>query len=612
MCGICGIYNEKNLNVVTAMLESIRHRGPDSFRTVLFGNHSLGECGLNIVSSKEDVLPWVNSENGIALLFNGEIYNYQEIKKELLKDGHVFCSNADSEVIIPLYKKYQRDFAKHLKGMFAIVIIDQDKILLARDKFGIKPLYYCQLNAKLVFGSEIKSLLQYPEVPAELDLTSLEELMVFGYTFSEERTLLKEIYQVPPGSVVLFEGNGISKQRYYEMPTPFYLSERERTACSSATRGYEESVHELTDILFRTFKLLHEHGDSEKGIYLSGGVDSTLMAVLSQEILEGPTKTYTLYDSEDAPDFNYSRKVAKAIGSDHHEFLVTVEDYLGELPVFVYHYENIVAGGVFGIQGGIAFQILSKYISKYHKVAFTGEGADELFGGYYWIYTHPLGFSDGIRQTVSLLSLQSKTRGLVESIFPYPEDERIYRKNLFNILMKSGLSNYHLLSVDRSCSSFGFEARPPYLYEDIAEFALSLPIEFKVPNKIITKRILKDAALHYFKKYNLLEIIDRKKMAMPAALDHIAPQITNIINSLIPVESVRSHPFAGYFKSATNVLMFDLFYYFIIHKRGQFDQGFSLFDFYKGRLNENMYNQQIPAHSRGYFRQDFLDGKRAC
>jgi|GEM_PF-425387 len=604
MCGICGIYNEANQGVVAAMLESIRHRGPDSFETTLFAKHSLGECGLNIVSNKDDTLPLIDRENKIALLFNGEIYNYQEIKKDLIKDGYAFSSNTDSEIIIPLYQKYKNDFVKHLKGMFAIVIIEQDQILLARDKFGIKPLYYCQLKNKLVFGSEIKSLLQHQEVPAKIDQESLEELMVFGYIFSEERTLLKEIYQVPPGYFVTFDGNSVSEQRYYQMPAPFYLNNSEM--------DYDESVSKLTTTLLNTFELFHKHGDLEKGIYLSGGVDSTLMAVLSREILDRPVKTYSLYDSENARDFNYARKVAKAIGADHHEFFVTADDYLKELPDFVYHYENLVAGGVFDIQGAAAFQILSKHISKYHKVAFTGEGADELFGGYYWIYTHPLGFSDRIRRRVSPLPIHSNTRKVVENIFPHPEDEGIYRKNLFEILMKSGLSNYHLWSVDRACSSFGFETRPPYLYDDIAEFALSMPIDFKVPDKSTTKRILKDAALPYFKKYNLFEILDRKKYGMPAALDQITPKINDTIQRLIPPKVINQHPFKQYLNSAIDILMFDLFYYFVIQKRGKFETGFSIDEFYKGQINEDMYHQQIPANSGRNLCQNVLAGTGTC
>jgi len=604
MCGICGIFNEKAPKTVKAMLESIRHRGPDSFRTMIFKSHSLGECGLNIVSSKDDTLPLTDEKNEIALLFNGEIYNYQEIKKDLVKIGYIFTSDTDSEVIIPLYKEYGEDFVKHLKGMFAIVIIDKERIILARDKFGIKPLFYYRLNEKLIFGSEIKSLLQYPEVPAGLDQASLEELMVFGYIFSDERTLLKDICQVPPGCLITFDGNRLSQQSYYQIPRPFYLN--------NGDLNYDEAVSQLSNILINTFELFHRHGGFEKGIYLSGGVDSTLMAVLSREILESPVQTYTLYDSEDAPDFNCARKVSKAIGSEHHEFFVTAVDYLQELPALVYHYENLVAGGVFDIQGAAAFQILSKHISRYHRVAFTGEGADELFGGYYWIYTHPLGFSDRIRERASWLSSQSGTRGLVERIFPQPEDERVYRRNLFNILMKSGLSNYHLWSVDRACSAFGFETRPPYLYDDIAEFALSIPIDFKVPDKLRTKMILKDVALQYLQKYDLTEIADRKKYGMPAALEHVSTQVKGIIDSLIPDETIKRHPLNQYLKNALDVLMFDLFYYFIIQERGKFEAGFSIDEFYRGRINEGMYDQQISAYSGGCLRQDLLAGTRPC
>jgi len=304
--------------------------------------------------------------------------------------------------------------------------------------------------------------------------------------------------------------------------------------------------------------------------------------------------------------------VAKAVESNHHEFFVTADDYLQELPGFVYHYENIVAGGVFDIQGAAAFQILSKHISRHHKVAFTGEGADELFGGYYWIYTHPLGFSDRIRAGTSLLSSQSGTRGLVESIFPHPENEKVYRKNLFDILMKSGLANYHLWSVDRSCSAFGFETRPPYLYDDVAEFALSIPIDFKVPDKTITKRILKDVALKYFEKYSLSDIVIRKKYGMPAALERVAPQARDVINSLIPNKTINRHPLNQYLKTPLDVLMFDLFYYFIIQKRGKLEAGFSIDEFYRGRINEVMYDQQISTHSGGNFRQNLLVGTGTC
>ncbi len=581
MCGICGIYNERNEGLVVEMLDAIRHRGPDSFKTLIFANHSMGECGLNIVSTRPDVYPHVDGKADIALLFNGEIYNYKDIQRDILNGEDVPAPMADSDVILPLYTRYGEGFARYLKGMFATAIVDHDRIVLARDKFGIKPLYYCWRGDRLIFGSEIKALLRHPDVPADLDLDALDEILVFGYIFSPEKTPLKHVRQVPPGVVLTFDGHRITTHSYCHIPQPFYANGR--------GLKYLDAVELLRAALVKTLGVFQNHDAHPKGIYLSGGLDSTLMAVLGTEVDGVPVKTYTLYDSPDAPDLISAREVARAIGSEHTEILVEQEDYLRELPHFVYHYENLVAGGVFDIQGGMAFQILSRHISEYHRVAFTGEGADELFGGYYWIYTHPLGFSDRIRGRTSLVSPGSGVRSIVNGIFPQPEDEKLYRKNLFDILMKSGLSNYHLWSVDRSCSAFGFEARPPYLYDDLADLALSLPIEFKVPDCATTKRILKDAALSFFKKYGLTPVISRKKYGMPTALDHIRPKVQERIDSIVPPKAISSHPFRQYLRSPTDVLMFDLFYYLIIDQRGKYDPSFSISDFYESSTNERMY-----------------------
>jgi asparagine synthase (glutamine-hydrolysing) len=581
MCGICGIYNEKNKEVITDMLNAIRHRGPDSFNVLLHNNSSLAECGLNIVSGEKDKRPLTN-ESGIVLLFNGEIYNYRLLRENLKKEGYSFKSDTDSEVILKLYEHYKEEFVEHLKGMYAIAILDGNKLILARDKFGIKPLFYFQNNSKLIFGSELKSVLQHPEVPAEIDESSLQELFIFGYFLSEGRTILNNINQIPPGHILTFEGNKMQKRRYYDMPLAFYSNGRQE--------NYSQIVSEISNSLLNTISMFHQHGRHPKGIYLSGGIDSSLMAVLSKEVLNDSIQTFTLYDSKSAKDYSYAKKVAKAIGANHHEFEVTLDDYFKELPHFIHHYENIVAGGVFDIQGSVAFQILSKHISDHVKIAFTGEGADELFGGYYWIYTHPLGFSDRIRERAKTLDKSSHVHDLINYVFPQPEDERNYRKNLFDLLMRAGLFNYHLWSVDRSCSSFGFETRPPYMYDEIVDLSLSVPIDYKVPDKKITKMILKDIALPYLEKYGIQEVASREKYGMPAALDSMKPKIQNTINRLVSKVTLNSHPFRQYLKTPTDVLMFDLFYFLFIIQRGKYPSDFSIFDFYKGQLNEHMYN----------------------
>ena len=611
MCGFCGIFNERNLRTLKGMLESIRHRGPDSFSTVLFENHSLGECGLNIVSGRGEELPLVEKDAGVALLFNGEIYNYREIRDGLSREGYVFTSDSDSEILIPLYRKYGTGFVKHLKGMFSIVIIDGDRILLARDKFGIKPLYYHRIGTRLVFGSEIKSLLRCPDVPAELDLDALEEAVVFGYVLSAEHTLLRNIRQVPPGSLISFDGVHFRKEKFHVMPSAYYCCCGEGDV-PPADLDFEGCARELSNILLNTFERLNHHDGFEKGVYLSGGLDSTLMAVLCRELTDAPLQTYTLFDSQTAPDLQYARKVSRAIGSEHHEVFVTAEDYMRELPPFILHYENLVAGGVFDIQGAAAFQILSRHISLNHKVSFTGEGADELFGGYYWIYTHPLGFSDRIRKRAAVLPKGSRVHRFVKEIFPEPENEKTYRKNLFDLLVASGLANYHLWSVDRSCGAFGFEARPPYLYDDVADFALSLPIEFKVADKTATKLILKKAACPYFEKHGLEDILNRKKYGMPAALGSIEKLIQRKVAGMIPENVVDRHPFKKYFRTPMEILMFDLFYYSTVYMRGSLEEDFSTRDFYRSGINEDMYDQQISSHSGGDFIEDILAGQGAC
>jgi asparagine synthase (glutamine-hydrolysing) len=245
-----------------------------------------------------------------------------------------------------------------------------------------------------------------------------------------------------------------------------------------------------------------QHDPLDKGFYLSGGVDSSLLVMLAAQLQAGPPSTFTLADSDDTPDLIAARAVAKAVGADHHEFRVTLDDYLQELPVFVQHYENVIAGGVFDIHGGMAYQMLSRKISEHVRVAFSGEGADELFGGYYWSYTHPLGFSDRIRRRLETIGSPDAVAEQVNSLFPRPEDESVYRRNLFDFLIRGGLSNYHLWSVDRSCSAFGFEVRPAYLHDDLVELALSLPIEAKVLGGD-TKRVLKEAARQVFDHYGV-------------------------------------------------------------------------------------------------------------
>ncbi len=570
MCGICGIYGEANKAVIKDMLEAIRHRGPDSFEVTVTGRHSFGAARLALVAKQNGEQPSISEQGLFVLLLNGEIYNYQELRDELI--DFIDPGAGELDVVKALYKQYGIKAISMLKGMFALAILDGEKLMLARDRYGIKPMYYCELGRKVLFASEIKALLRHPEIIPELCMDALEETVTFGFICSSGVTPFKNIYQVDPGTIITVTPNGIAYERFGTLPDSF---------CDNGDSiSFAMGVERLRDVIPAAVRKLMRHGDDRKGVYLSGGVDSSLMAVLASEERAYPLPTFTLYDSVQSPDYQAASHVARAIGSEHFEFQVTFEDYLNELPSYVFHYENLVAGGVFDIHGGVAFHMLCKRVSEYVRVAFSGEGADELFGGYYWSHTHPLGLSDRIKKRQKMLGVTGKkVKELVERTFPQPEDATVYKLKIFDLLMKGGLSNYHLWSVDRSSAAFGFEIRPVYLYDDLAEFALTLPVEHKALAKD-TKRVLKAAAEPLFERLGISDVIYRKKIGMPAAVEQMRSQVEEFAKTAVLNGSMK-HPFCKYLHNPLEAMAFDLFYWFFIEQKGIYPAGFDIREFYK-------------------------------
>jgi asparagine synthase (glutamine-hydrolysing) len=508
------------------------------------------------------------ADGGSLVLFNGELYNYRALA-DVMGLAALDPLDPESDLISRLVQREGHDGLARLRGMFSIVVIDERRTLMARDRLGIKPLFYSVVGNEVVFGSEMKAVLADPRVPTTLDEQAMDETAVFGYITSPERTPFASIKQVPPGCVVEVSGGRVRVHKYWE-PAP---------AQHGAAEACEESAEVVLECLRCGLEQMLQHDPLDKGFYLSGGVDSSLLVMLAAQLQAGPPSTFTLADSDDTPDLIAARAVAKAVGADHHEFRVTLDDYLQELPVFVQHYENVIAGGVFDIHGGMAYQMLSRKISEHVRVAFSGEGADELFGGYYWSYTHPLGFSDRIRRRLETIGSPDAVAEQVNSLFPRPEDESVYRRNLFDFLIRGGLSNYHLWSVDRSCSAFGFEVRPAYLHDDLVELALSLPIEAKVLGGD-TKRVLKEAARPVFDHYGVSHLLGRKKTGMPAAVDRIAPQVEDLARGLLSDADLASHPFRRLVKSPLDAVMFDLFHYVFVENRGALPTGFDVGEFY--------------------------------
>ena len=583
MCGICGIYGSSDLKRIQAMVGALDHRGPDAkdWKAVA-GNHTLGGAKLHITGSASP-FPYYRGENGHNVLLNGEIYNFRHWQQELQKEGYVFNTGTDTEVVWALYHRFGLDFVDKLEGMYAIAVLDGDQLTLVRDPMGIKPLYYLRQNNKLYFASEQKSIIRVMPTQQQLDLSSLQEIITFGYIFSQEKTLFRGIEQVRPGEIVTFRDGSLNKTSFSQLPKPFLHPGSESDYCVTKEK--------LKNKLLESMETILGHDMYGKGVFLSGGVDSSLMAVLAKETA-GTAKTFTLVDGENAPDLIWSRRVAGAIKSNHHEFTVHFQDYIKELPHFVYHYENVVAGGVFDIQGGMAFHLLCKKAAEHIKVALTGEGADELFGGYYWIYTHPLGFSDRVKnQLAKALSPLSNChlQDLADRLFPLPEDQEQYCLNVFEALLKGGLSNYRLWSVDRSCGAFGFEIRPFYLHDEIVDFAVRIPVDYKISaQKKLTKIILKEIASEMLEKYGLESLPDRQKYGMPSALSNIDGLFQEYVESKISDAYWVKHPFRPFLFSKTEVLMFDLFYYFFVFQSACY-QELDLDEMLEGGFFESMY-----------------------
>lgn len=580
MCGISGVFGLPSIATASRMSAAIAHRGPDAFDVKIVGRHVLGAARLAIEGGTNAAQPSVL--DGIGIVFNGEIYNYTSIYST------ASSATTEIEVIRDLYNKHSSKFPNLLRGMYAIAIVDDNanKVVLARDPIGIKPLYYTVLGNRLAFASEIKALLQLDRVTPELDIEMLEGLMTFGYVFQQDRTLFKNIYQVPPGHTVTFDGKHLTIDKFYDIPPAIFSGDA--STCGSTFEGAAKTVRAN---MLKALSSHLAHGQQRKAFYLSGGVDSSYMTSLAAAELSYDTVAYTLADNESSDDLQYARKVAHSLGIEHREVHVDLQTYLKFLPDYIHHFEHAVAGGVFDIHGGLAFHILSSSIAKDFKVAFSGEGADELFGGYYWSYTHPRGFADRIRNRQAAIGANGKVEAAVNNLFPKPEDENVYRRNLFDWLVKGGLSNYHLCSVDRSCGAFGFEIRPVYLDHDLADYALRLPIEYKLgPEGKQTKVVLKEAARPLFSKLGIESVLTREKLGMPWAVRNLEASIKSWADVKISDQALANHPFRRFLTDKTEACMFDVFFWIFMINRGVLDDSFDLNDFFDSGRNASMYH----------------------
>jgi asparagine synthase (glutamine-hydrolysing) len=560
MCGIAGklFFNPQDRITraeIDMMLGPIAHRGPDSQGIFLDRNAGLGHCRLSIIDVGGGGQPMANEDETVWIVFNGEIYNFQSLREDLIARGHVFRSRTDTEVIIHLYEEFGPECLRHLQGMFAFAIWDKKcrRLFVARDRVGIKPLYYCQTARALYFASELKSIIADPAVSREVHAPALRRFFSFSYTPGEE-TPLKSVRKLLPGHYLLAEDGKTSIQRYWDLQ---FTTER-------AERSFEEVVEELYGLLGSTVRD-HMIADVPVGVLLSGGVDSSAILSFAVQGTEKKVKTFTVgFDGEQVVDERpYARLAAQRFGTEHHDLSITAEDFWNFLPNYVWHMEEPVCE-----PPAVALYYVSKLARNHVKVLLSGEGGDEAFAGYpnypNMLRAERIGHALGplARPAGAMAALAGSLVGieraqrygtalgrpLAEHYFSrasFPttyfnrmagrfftpeflkattsvsaahsmakllqpaKDWKLLDQMLY-VDTKTWLPDDLLVKADKITMANSLELRVPLLDHKVLEFAASLPPEYKVRGHE-TKRALKAA----FARILPQEILTRKKVGFP-------------------------------------------------------------------------------------------------
>ena len=376
MCGIAGFFHLKGRGappdaetIVADQISSLRHRGPDAQAVHVAPGLGLGHARLSIIDlSARANQPMFDASGRVAIVFNGEIYNFRELRRELESLGHRFRTKCDTEVIVEGYLEWDIDVLDHLRGMFALALYDaeRDRLVLMRDRVGKKPLYYTVHGGMLVFASEIKAILRYPGIPRLPDYSAIHEYLTFQYVPSP-KTGFAGIHKLPHSHLLIASrGKDLSIRRYYSLPGP----------ANARRRPHEQLCAELVALL-RESTRLRTISDVPLGAFLSGGVDSSSVVAMMALSSPSPIKTFTIgFEEKDYDERQYARAVAQRYGTDHHELIVPAGD-LRILDRIVYHY-----GEPFADPSAVPTYYLSQLASDHVTVALSGDGGDESFFGY--------------------------------------------------------------------------------------------------------------------------------------------------------------------------------------------------------------------------------------
>lgn len=543
MCGICGFTGRQadQDKILEKMMTRIHHRGPDGGGTYIDEQVAMGFRRLSIIDLDHGSQPMTNETGDLIITFNGEIYNYKEIRKELEAKGHIFANHADTECLVHGYEEYGTDLLSHLRGMFAFVIWDKNKKTMfgARDFFGIKPFYYGIINDQLVYGSEIKSILEHPEYERKVNPQALEQYLTFQYSVLPE-TFFEGIYKLMPGHYFMFENGEMKIERYFD---PLLDPQEDM--------NYEELVQNIDKTLKDSIRY-HMVSDVEVASLLSSGVDSSYVAANFHG-----AKTFTVgFDYEKYNEIPYAKDLSEKIGIDNYSKVITTEEFWSELPKIQYFMDEPLAD-----PAAAALYFVDREAAKHVKVVLSGEGADEFFGGYN-IYHEPMSLAGyqklprGLRKTlaaaVSVLPYKVKGRGFIirgsksveerfignAQIFSVKERNRVLRQTFLDAQPMSltkpfydkvaGLDDVSkmqyidlnfwligdiLLKADKMSMAHSLESRVPFLDKEVFALASKIPTKFKVTDGN-TKVAFREAAHRHLAD----KVAQKKKLGFPVPI----------------------------------------------------------------------------------------------
>jgi asparagine synthase (glutamine-hydrolysing) len=596
MCGICGIVGSRAdrpvpLSLLESMTRTLVHRGPDEQRTQIDGNVGLGHCRLKIIDLTADARqPMSNEDDSNWLVFNGEIYNHLALRRELEQKGHRFKSRSDTEVILHLYEEHEEECLSHLRGMFAFAIWDtaRKKLFLARDRLGQKPLFYAQTADRLVFASEIKALLQDPDVDRTPNPQAIHHYLSLSYVAGIE-TAFKGIQRVAPAHKLVYKDGEARTSRYWRLSF----------AGSTALRGRgTKQVEEELLARFEEAVSLRLMSDVPLGALLSGGIDSSAVVAMMARSMDRPVKTFTISFEEKSHDESaYARAVAERYATEHREYTVR-PDLVETLPSIVEQYDE-----PFADPSALPTFYLAKVVSEHVTVALNGDGGDECFAGYdRYVKNRVSGYylkmpralrrlmatmfaavPGGLRQQNILKRLKNYVRaeelpldrlycrwlllfdrqqkqGLYSDGFAKALDVGDTEDLIIGMMKESNgegvleaslrtdalsyLPDDLLVKMDRACMAHSLENRSPFLDHEFMEFVAALPTEMKLRG-LTRKWILKRA----FKGILPGKILHRRKRGFGLPIDRwLRNDLKDMVQDTLLARSAVER---GYFRKST-------------------------------------------------------------